>query len=306
LDCLRRITVTHRREVRDVLLHTELEGIPLYKRGKVRDLYDLGSHLLVVATDRISAFDVVLPNGIPGKGWVLTQLSKFWFERTRGIVQNHFVSADFEEFPPLLRRYQKVLDGRSMVVKKAVPLPVECVVRGYLSGSALREYRDSGLVCGISLRRGLRESERLDEPIFTPTTKASSGHDESLTHELLAKIVGGSLAGELLRVSLQMYDFGRNLAEERGVIVADTKFEFGTLGGELLLIDELLTPDSSRFWPRESYEPGTHQQSFDKQPVRDYLEGLKWDKSPPAPELPPEIVEGTSQRYLEIHRRLTS
>lgn len=292
--------------MRDILLHAELEGVPLYKRGKVRDLYDLGPYLLVVATDRISAFDVVLPNGIPKKGWVLTQLSRFWFERTQDIVANHLVLADVEEFPSPLRRHREMLQGRSMLVKKTVPLPVECVVRGYLSGSALKEYRDSGSVSGLKLREGLRESERLDCPIFTPTTKASSGHDESITLEVLGKIVGASLAEQLTDLSLEIYGFSRKLAEERGIIIADTKFEFGTLGDQLLLIDELLTPDSSRFWPKDSYEAGRHQESLDKQPVRDYLETVKWDKTPPAPQLPPEIVEGTTQRYLEIYRKLTS
>ncbi len=290
----------------DLLLHTELEGIPLYKRGKVRDIYDLGPYLLIVATDRISAFDVILPDGIPKKGWVLTQLSAFWFGKTEDIVPNHILSMDVEEFPSSLRSHREILDGRSMLVKKTVPLPVECVVRGYLSGSGLKEYGESGSVCGIKLREGLKESDKLDEPIFTPTTKAASGHDESITHELLGKMVGTSLAGQLTDLSLKIYEFSRKLAEEKGIIIADTKFEFGTLGDRLLLVDELLTPDSSRFWPKDSYEPGRHQESLDKQPVRDYLERIEWNQSPPAPELPPEIVEGTSRRYLEIYEKLTS
>lgn len=289
----------------DVILHTELKAVPLYKRGKVRDIYDLGPNLLIVATDRISAFDVVLPTGIPKKGWVLDQLSRFWFARTEDIVPNHLVAAEFEEFPPVLHPHRKLLEGRSMLVKKTVPLPVECVVRGYLSGSGLKEYRNSGSVCGIKLREGLRESEKLDEPIFTPTTKATAGHDESITLELMGKMVGPSLAEKVASYSLQIYNFARKLAEERGIIIADTKFEFGTLGDQLLLIDELLTPDSSRFWPKDSYEPGRAQESFDKQPVRDHLESMGWNKTPPAPELPQEVVEGTTRRYLEIHRKLT-
>ena len=287
------------------LLRTELEGVKLLGRGKVRDIYDLDSQLLIVATDRISAFDVVMPNGIPDKGRVLTQMSLFWFGLTQDIVENHLMTADATEYPACIGKYIEVLAGRSMLVKRAEVVPVECVVRGYLAGSGWKEYEEKGTVCGIDLPAGLRESDALPEPIFTPATKAESGHDINIPPEQAMEIAGEETYREVERLSLAVYQRAADHARERGIIIADTKFEFGRDGDELILIDEVLTPDSSRFWPADEYEPGRPQRSFDKQPVRDYLDSLDWDKTPPAPELPAEVVEGTGERYREALRLLT-
>ncbi len=289
-----------------VLVETALPSAPLFHRGKVRDTYDLGDHLLMVATDRISAFDVVLPNGIPDKGAVLTQLSAFWFQLTGDVVPNHFRclvdSTQIEGVP-----FPIPLDllGRSMLVPKARRVDVECVARGYLSGSGWQEYRETGKVCGIRLPPGLRESEELPQPIFTPATKAASGHDINISFEETVELVGAK-AADVLRVrTLAVYNFARDYARERGIIIADTKLEFGWLDDELIAIDELCTPDSSRFWPADGYQPGRPQPSFDKQPVRDWLIDSGWNKEPPPPVLPPEVVEGTAERYREAFRRIT-
>jgi phosphoribosylaminoimidazole-succinocarboxamide synthase len=288
----------------EALLSTDLPDLKLFKRGKVRDIYDLGDRILIVATDRISAFDVVLPSAIPHKGKVLTKLSSFWFDFTRDLVPNHLITSDFRRFPEELRRYW-TLEGRAMLVRKAKPLPVECVVRGYISGSAWREYREKSSVCGIKLPKGLRESDRLPEPIFTPATKAETGHDINITEEEVQRLIGGELAEFVREKSIAVYEKAAAYAERRGVIIADTKMEFGLSGDRVILIDELLTPDSSRFWPKEGYSPGRAQPSFDKQFVRDYLESVGWDKRPPAPELPEHIIERTSQKYLEALEKLT-
>jgi len=287
------------------ILETNLTGVPLLNRGKVRDIYDIGDQLLIVATDRLSAFDVVMPNPIPDKGRVLTQMSLFWFELTEDIVENHLNTADPTEYPARIGQHIDLLAGRSMLVRRAEVVPVECVVRGYLAGSGWAEYRQSGTVCGIELPAGLREADRLPEPIFTPATKAESGHDENISPEQAMEMVGADVYRELESFSLSVYTKAANYARERGIILADTKFEFGHAGGKLILIDEVLTPDSSRFWPVDDYAPGRSQKSFDKQPVRDYLNSLDWDKTPPAPELPAEVVEGTSRRYREALRLLT-
>jgi phosphoribosylaminoimidazole-succinocarboxamide synthase len=288
-----------------VISATEFKTLNLKGRGKVRDIYDLGDRLLIVATDRISAFDVVMPNPIPDKGKVLTQLSKFWFDLTQEIASNHVLSTDVEEFPKECIPYKEILRGRSMLVVKTEPLSVECVVRGFLSGSGWEEYKNRGKVCGIPLSKGLLESSKLDEPIFTPATKAEMGlHDENITFEKVEKIVGKELAKRLKSLSLAIYKKARDFAEQRGILIADTKMEFGIKDGKLLLIDELLTPDSSRFWPKDDYRPGSSQKSFDKQFLRDYLLSLKWDKSPPAPELPEEIIRKTREKYLEAYERL--
>jgi phosphoribosylaminoimidazole-succinocarboxamide synthase len=289
----------------NVISTTELKSLKLKGRGKVRDIYDLEDRLLIVATDRISAFDVVMPNPIPDKGRVLTQLSKFWFNLTQEIVPNHIISTEVDDFPKECQSYQGILRGRSMLVTKTDPLPVECVVRGYLSGSGWEEYKKTGEVCGISLPRGLLESAKLEEPIFTPATKAEMGlHDENITFEKMEKIVGRERAKRLKSFSLTIYKKARDFAEQRGILIADTKMEFGIKDGKLLLIDELLTPDSSRFWPKDDYRPGGSQKSFDKQFLRDYLLSLKWDKSPPAPELPKEIIQKTREKYLEAYQRI--
>jgi len=289
----------------NVISTTELKSLKLKGRGKVRDIYDLEDRLLIVATDRISAFDVVMPNPIPDKGRVLTQLSKFWFNLTQEIVPNHIISTEVDDFPKECQPYQGILRGRSMLVTKADPLPVECVVRGYLSGSGWEEYKKTGEVCGIPLPRGLLESAKLEEPIFTPATKAEMGlHDENITFEKMEKIVGRERAKRLESFSLTIYKKARDFAEQRGILIADTKMEFGIKDGKLLLIYELLTPDSSRFWPKDDYRPGGSQKSFDKQFLRDYLLSLKWDKSPPAPELPKEIIQKTREKYLEAYQRI--
>jgi phosphoribosylaminoimidazole-succinocarboxamide synthase len=289
----------------NVISTTELKSLRLKGRGKVRDIYDLGDRLLIVATDRISAFDVVMPNPIPDKGRVLTQLSKFWFELTKEIVPNHVISTEAEDFPKECQPYKEILRGRSMLVVKTEPLSVECVVRGYLSGSGWEEYKKKGEICGIPLSKGLLESSKLEEPIFTPATKAEMGlHDENITFEKVEKIVGKEVAKRLKSLSLAIYKRARDFAEQRGILIADTKMEFGVKDGKLLLIDELLTPDSSRFWPKDDYRLGGSPKSFDKQFLRDYLLSLKWDKSPPAPELPKEIIQKTREKYLEAYERL--
>jgi len=293
--------------LKHVLYDTVFPDLNLVKQGKVRDIYDVGDYLLmVVATDRLSAFDVVLPNPIPGKGRVLTQMSKFWFQQTEGIVANHLVTTDVKAFPEPCQHYQDLLAGRSMLVRKAEPLPVECIVRGFISGSGWKSYLESQSICGISLPKGLRESDRLPEPIFTPSTKEDVGtHDENITIKQVAKLVGKDVAGRIQNLSLSIYKKAVEIAEARGIIIADTKFEFGLVNGQLVLIDEVLTPDSSRFWPKDTYEPGGPQKSFDKQYVRDHLLSLKWDKKPPAPVLPEDVVENTRMKYEEALRRLT-
>ncbi len=288
-----------------VLLETNLPGVKLFSRGKVRDVYELGDKLLVVATDRLSAFDVVMREGIPDKGRVLTQLSCFWFNLIKEETRHHFITANVAEYPAELRPFADQLEGRSMLVEKARPFPIECVVRGYLAGSGWKEYRSSGTVCGIKLPAGLQDASRLDHPIFTPSTKAQTGHDENITWEEMAAQIGKEAAEKLRTLSLALYAKGRAFAEARGIVIADTKFEWGLHGGQIILIDEVLTPDSSRFWPLQNYAPGRAQPSFDKQFVRDYLESLEWNKQPPPPPLPPEVVEKTSEKYRDAYRLLT-
>jgi phosphoribosylaminoimidazole-succinocarboxamide synthase len=283
-------------------METQFAGLTPAARGKVRDIYDLGDKLLIVATDRLSAFDVILPTPIPDKGRVLTQLSVFWFHLLKDVIPNHVISAT--DFPPPFDQFAHELAGRSMVVRKTQPLPVECVVRGYVSGSGWKDYRVTGKICGIPLPSGLRESDRLPEPIFTPATKAISGHDENIPFERAASLIGEDLAGRVRAISLEIYRRAAAYAEPRGIIVGDTKFEFGLLNNELIWIDEALTPDSSRFWPAGHYSPGGPQASFDKQFVRDYLERMQWPKTPPGPELPPEVVEATRAKYREAFRIL--
>ena len=282
----------------------DLPGIKKLRSGKVREVFDLGDTLLFVATDRISAFDVILPDPIPHKGAVLNQISAFWFNQFDEIG-NHFVTADVEQFPKELQPFREQLAERSMIVKKTKPLPVECVVRGYLAGSGWNEYQESRSVCGIKLPAGLKQASQLPEPIFTPATKAETGHDENIDMNRCAAILGEELASRVKKLSLEIYSRGRDHAARCGIIVADTKFEFGTVDGDLLLIDECLTPDSSRFWPKDQYAVGQSPPSFDKQFVRDYLETLHWDKTPPAPRLPKDVIEKTSAKYLEAFRRLT-
>jgi phosphoribosylaminoimidazole-succinocarboxamide synthase len=289
----------------ETLLQLELPGLRKLKSGKVREMFDLDDSLLLVATDRISAFDCIMPNGIPRKGEVLTQISYFWFDQTSAFQPNHLLSRPNDPLPPRLQPYAAQLARRSMIVKKAKPLAVECVVRGYLAGSGWKEYRDQQTICGIKLPPGLKESAELPAPIFTPATKAESGHDENIPFAQAAEMVGPEIAEQARAASLKMYRFARDYARRRGIIIADTKFEFGLLDGKLILIDELLTPDSSRFWPADQYQPGQGQPSFDKQFVRDYLETLDWNKTPPAPLLPPDIVAKTQAKYLEAYERLT-
>jgi phosphoribosylaminoimidazole-succinocarboxamide synthase len=288
-----------------VISQTEFKSLTLKGRGKVRDIYDLGERLLIVATDRISAFDVVMPNPIPDKGRVLTQLSRFWFDLTREIISNHVISFRVEEYPQECRAYQEGLRDRSMLVVRTEVLPVECIVRGYLSGSGWEDYKKTGSVCAIPIPKGLVESSKLEEPIFTPSTKAEQGlHDENITFEKMEKIVGKDLAKQLRSASIGVYKKARDFAEQRGILIADTKMEFGIKDGKLILIDELLTPDSSRFWPKDGYKPGGSQKSFDKQFLRDYLLSIKWNKTPPAPQLPEEIIQKTREKYLEAYERL--
>ena len=285
-----------------IVAETNLPDVKLLRRGKVRDVYEVGEHLLIIATDRISAFDVVLPNGIAGKGKVLTQISLYWFSQMKDIIENHIVAVEVKEYPSLLHKYRDVLEGRSMLVKKAGPMPVECIIRGYLSGSGWKEYKEKGTVCGISLPQGLVESSRLAEPIFTPSTKAEEGHDVNISFDKMKDIVGDETAERLKDASLRIYTKARDIAEKKGIIIADTKFEFGMYDGRLILIDEVLTPDSSRFWSIKDYEPGKGQDSYDKQIIRDYLLTLDWDQTYPGPVLPDHIVEKAIARYEEIYR----
>jgi phosphoribosylaminoimidazole-succinocarboxamide synthase len=290
---------------KETVLRLELPGVKKLKSGKVREVFDLGDRLLFVASDRLSAFDVIMPNGIPRKGEVLTQISYFWFAQTATFQPNHLISRADEPLPENLRPFADKLARRSMIVKKAKPLAIECIVRGYLSGSGWKEYKKSQTVCGIKLPAGLTESAELPEPIFTPSTKAEAGHDENISFAQAEKIAGADLAGQARAASLKIYNFARDYARKRGIIIADTKFEFGLDHGKLILIDEVLTPDSSRFWPADQYQPGRGQPSFDKQFVRDYLETLDWNKTPPGPELPPEVIAKTTAKYLEAYERLT-
>ncbi len=288
------------------ILSTDFKDLKLLKRGKVRDLYDLGDSFLFVATDRISAFDVVMNEGIPDKGKILTEISKFWFDFTKDIIANHVIETDAEKFPEECKPYADILRGRSMIVKKAKLIPLEAIVRGYISGSGWKDYLKTGTICGIELPEGLRESDKLPEPIFTPSTKAEIGeHDENISEEKAAEIVGRETYEFVKKTALEIYKKAYNYAYERGIIIADTKMEFGIYDGEIILIDELLTPDSSRFWPAEEYEPGKAQKSFDKQYVRDFLLSVNFDKKPPAPKLPEEIIENTRKKYLEALKILT-
>jgi len=289
----------------NTLLQLDLPGVPKVRSGKVREMFDLGDRLLMVASDRISAYDVVMPNGIPRKGEVLTLFSHFWFDRAADLVPNHLLSKADEPLPEAVQSHADQIGRRAMVVKKAQPLAIECVVRGYLAGSGWKEYQKQGTVCGINLPDGLENSSQLPEPIFTPATKAEEGHDENISFDEAVNIVGKNVAEQARELSIKLYERGRHHAAEKGIIIADTKFEFGIFEGELILIDEVLTPDSSRFWPADLYAPGRSQPSFDKQFVRDYLETLDWDKTPPGPELPAEIVQKTSEKYIEAYTRVT-
>ena len=288
-----------------VIIRTDFKDLKPFRRGKVRDVYDLGDKLLIVSTDRISCFDVVLPDGIPYKGKVLTGLSCFWFEFLKDILPNHFITADMDKYPQELKKYKRELAGRSMLVKKSNALPVECIVRGYLSGSGWKEYLKSQSICGLKLPSGLLESSQLPEVIFTPSTKAEEGHDVNVGTDYVQKQLGSEITAQIKNLSLAVYKKAATYALTKGIIIADTKFEFGINDGRVILIDEVLTPDSSRFWPKNEYAPGLPQASFDKQFVRDYLEGLTWDKTPPAPGLPKEIIDKTTQKYLEAFKKLT-
>ena len=288
-----------------VILETDLPGVERHGRGKVRDVYRVGDRLVIVATDRISAFDYILATGIPDKGRVLTQLSIFWFDFLRDLTPTHFLTAKVDEYPAPLPRYRSQLDGRSMLVKRANMIEIECVARGYISGSGWKEYQKNGTVCGIRLPAGLKESDKLPEPIFTPATKAQTGHDENISFEQTASLIGQELAARLRDLTLGIYDKAARYAETRGIIIADTKFEFGFVGEELVLGDEVLTPDSSRFWPADTYKPGGAQFSYDKQYVRDYLESIHWNKQPPAPGLPDEVAAKTGEKYRQAYRVLT-
>lgn len=292
--------------MRTPVSETNFEGLNLLKRGKVRDIYDLGENLLMVATDRISAFDVVMPDPIPDKGVILTQISLYWFEVMKPIIENHLISADVDQFPAACQPYAETLRGRSMLVKKTEPLPIECVVRGYISGSGWKSYQESSSVCGISLAPGLKESDRLPEPIFTPSTKEELGaHDINIDYAETVKRIGEDTASKVRDLSLAIYKKGAEMANEKHIIIADTKFEFGLLGDKLILIDEVLTPDSSRFWPKESYQPGGAQQSYDKQYVRDHLISINYNRQPPGPNLPDDIIRNTRKKYLEALTQLT-
>ncbi len=289
----------------NVLLQTDMPDIKFLRKGKVRDIYEIDDYLLLIATDRVSAFDVVLPNGIPGKGRILTQISLYWFGQMEGIIRNHIVATDVKDYPAVCSKYAEQLDGRSMLVKKARPMPVECIVRGYLSGSGWKEYQKSGTVCSIKLPAGLVESSRLPQPIFTPSTKADEGHDVNISYDEMVRIVGEGDGAKLRDISLQVYTRARDIAENKGIIIADTKFEFGMHQDELILIDEVLTPDSSRFWSAANYHAGRSQDSYDKQIVRDYLLTLDWDQTYPGPVLPEEIVRKAIARYEEIYTIIT-
>lgn len=288
----------------NVVLETDLP-YPKFKEGKVREVYDLGENLLIVASDRISAFDVVLPNGIPDKGKVLTQLSLYWFEQIGDLVGNHVITADVAQYPEDLKRHADSLEGRSMLVKKADVVPIECVARGYLAGSGWKDYQKTGSVCGIELPSGLKESEELPEPVYTPATKAETGHDINISFAKMTDIVGKDTSEKLKELTLSIYGKAVKEARSKGIIIADTKFEFGFFDGEIILVDEILTPDSSRFWPVDSYKPGGPQKSYDKQYVRDWLESLNWDKSPPGPVLSAEVIAGTQKRYREAYKKIT-
>ena len=288
-----------------IILETDLTGVERHGRGKVRDVYSVGDRLVIIATDRISAFDYILPTGIPDKGKVLTQLSIFWFDFLRDLTPTHFLSAKVDEYPQPLPHFRGQLEGRSMLVKRAKMIEIECVARGYISGSGWKEYKQQGTVCGIRLPAGLKESDKLPEPIFTPSTKAQSGHDENVSFDTVVSKIGGDLARRLRDLTLEIYTRAAKYAETRGIIIADTKFEFGFVGDELVLGDEVLTPDSSRFWPAESYKPGGAQFSFDKQFVRDYLESIHWNKQPPAPPLPEEVAARTSEKYRQAYKEIT-
>lgn len=290
-----------------LVYETNLDGVKLFNRGKVRDIYDLDDMLLIVATDRISAFDVVMPNPIPGKGRILTRISKFWFKKTESIIANHIISTEVTDYPEILKPYADILEGRSMLVRKAQPLSIECIVRGYISGSGWKSYKESGTICGIRLPEGLVESAKLPEPIFTPSTKEEMGaHDINIDFEKAAALIGKELANKVRDISIALYKRGIEIADPRGIIIADTKFEFGLYNGDVVLIDEILTPDSSRFWPKDTYKPGGAQNSFDKQYLRDYLLSLNWDKKPPAPELPQEVIDNTRKKYAEALSSLTA
>ena len=288
-----------------VLIQTDLSGLKLHSRGKVRDIYDLGTALLFIATDRLSAFDVVLPTAIPNKGRVLTQMSQFWFDHFKQIVPNHVITDKVDEYPEEVRGFRDELEGRSLLVRRADVFPIECVVRGYLAGSGWKDYKQSGAVCGIRLGPGLTESDKLSEPIFTPATKAATGHDENISEQKAADIVGRDTIGKLRDLSTDLYNRAAAYAAERGIIICDTKFEFGLVDGNITIVDEMLTPDSSRFWPAADYTPGRAQPSFDKQFVRDYLDSIGWDKQPPAPSLPADVAEATGSKYIEAFRLLT-
>lgn len=288
------------------VLETNFSGLKLLKRGKVRDIYDLGDTLLMVATDRISAFDVIMPDPVPEKGKILTQISLFWFDVMKPLIDNHVISSKVDDYPVSCKPYAQILKGRSMLVRKAKPLPVECVVRGYISGSGWKSYQKSKSICGIKLPEGLKESDKLDEPVFTPSTKEEAGlHDINIDFDETVKRIGRPLAEKVRDLSLAIYKKGAELADKRGIIIADTKFEFGLIEDKIILIDELLTPDSSRFWPKESYRSGGPQKSFDKQYLRDYLVSINWDKKPPAPSLPPEVIVNTHNKYMEALKALT-
>jgi phosphoribosylaminoimidazole-succinocarboxamide synthase len=287
------------------IVQTNLTGVKLHGRGKVRDIYDLGEHFLIVATDRLSAFDVVLPTPIPNKGKVLTQMSAFWFDHFKNVVPNHVVSTEVSDYPKELHPFRDQIEGRSMLVKKAIVFPVECVARGFLTGSGLKDYNKTGSVCRIPLPAGLRDSDRLPQAIFTPSTKAEKGHDENISEDQAGTIIGADNVRQLKELTLMLYTRGVDYASTRGIIICDTKFEFGTISGKIAIVDEMLTPDSSRFWPADKYSPGKPQPSFDKQFVRDYLEKIGWNKQPPAPELPDDIVNATSAKYVEALRVLT-
>ncbi|RNC65829.1 MAG: phosphoribosylaminoimidazolesuccinocarboxamide synthase [Desulfuromonadales bacterium] len=290
----------------NLVLTTDFPDLKLAGRGKVRDIYDLGDALLIVTTDRISAFDVIMNEGIPDKGYVLTQISAFWFRQMEDIIPNHIISTDVKDFPAECQKYAADLEGRSMLVKKATPLPAECIVRGYISGSGWKDYKATGAICGIQLPAGLVESDKLEEPIFTPSTKAELGtHDENISFEKMIELVGKETAEKVRDVTIAIYKRARDIADTKGIIIADTKFEYGIYNGELIIIDECMTPDSSRFWPKDSYRPGGAQPSFDKQFLRDYLETLDWNKTAPAPPLPAEIVQRTGEKYMEALVKLT-
>jgi phosphoribosylaminoimidazole-succinocarboxamide synthase len=292
--------------MKQTLFETQFKDIQLLKRGKVRDVYDLGDQILMVASDRISAFDVVMPDTIPQKGRILNQISLFWFKVMESICPNHVITSNVEEYPEVCKRYAEILDGRSMLVKKTNPLPIECVVRGYISGSGWKSYQKSGQICGIQLSDGLKESEKLPEPIFTPSTKEELGlHDINISFDEAVERIGQTMAERVKALSISIYKKGAELADEKGIIIADTKFEFGIVDNELILIDEVLTPDSSRFWPKSEYKPGGSQKSFDKQYLRDYLLSINWNQKPPAPSLPENVITGTRDKYLEALQKLT-